>query len=170
MITETEALEQGLREYDSTSMCKRGHTGKRTVLRGSCVECDKQRNAARKRSTRDLHYKQLGNMANHPLYSVYRAMMNRCYNSSTSCWHNYGGLGVTVCDRWKQGDEMQRGFWYFVADMGDRPAHTSIDRIDAGKGYYPENCRWATQEEQIKNRRRYGTVNPGPKRDYREEK
>jgi hypothetical protein len=158
-MTEAEAIKLGLSSYDSTNPCKQGHMDKRRVFTNECMTCRHIRDKSRKRALRENTFKQLGNMGDHPLYSVYRAMMNRCYNQSTSCWCNYGGLGITVCDRWRKGDEIKRGFWYFVDDMGVRPEGTSIDRIDSAGNYEPANCRWATVEEQTKNRRKYGTVN-----------
>lgn len=73
-------------------------------------------------------------------------MWNRCTNEKSGEFSRYGGRGIQVCDRW-------RTFEAFLADMGERPAGTSIDRIDNERGYEPGNCRWATDTEQNRNRR-----------------
>ncbi len=86
----------------------------------------------------------------HPLYSVWRSMINRCRCMTFKQWQDYGGRGITICDRWLV---PKVGFHNFVADMGDRPPGHSLDRIDNSKGYSPENCRWATKKEQQRNQR-----------------
>lgn len=77
-------------------------------------------------------------------------MKARCSNPNKAAYPNYGGRGITVCDAWAN------SFETFLADMGDRPnTKLSLDRIDNEKGYFKENCRWATASEQNANRRPY---------------
>jgi hypothetical protein len=77
-------------------------------------------------------------------YSSWNAMLGRCTNPRHHAFARYGRLGVS--ERW-------RSFEVFLADMGERPPGTSLDRIDNERGYEPGNCRWATAQEQQRNRR-----------------
>lgn len=74
-------------------------------------------------------------------------MRRRCMNPSDVAYPNYGGRGITVCERWNSFDN-------FVEDMGVPASGLSLDRVDNNKGYSPENCRWATVSQQLNNQRR----------------
>lgn len=74
-------------------------------------------------------------------YRAWRHMKSRCYNPNVERYENYGGKGVTVCDRWLN------SFENFYADMGSRPSPLHLlDRYpDVNGNYEPSNCRWATR-------------------------
>jgi len=85
-------------------------------------------------------------------------MKARCGNEKHPNYPNYGGRGITVCDRWRN------SFEAFLADMGLRPSpQHSIDRVNNDGPYTPDNCRWTTDDIQRQNRRSSGpSANASP--------
>lgn len=95
------------------------------------------------RKKRELH-----GMWHSPTYKAWAGMIERCSNPRRQGYENYGGRGIAVCARWRN------SFLAFVRDMGERPEALSLDRFPNNDGNYePGNCRWATREEQNRNKR-----------------
>jgi hypothetical protein len=79
-------------------------------------------------------------------WNSWSSMLKRCRNPKNTNYPNYGGRGISVCDRWSE-------YVNFLADMGERPEGKTLDRINVNGNYEPSNCRWATLSEQQKNKR-----------------
>ena len=80
-------------------------------------------------------------------YYVWCAMIRRCSSPNDPAYHNYGGRGIHVCERWKS-------FIHFIEDMGSRPsAKHTIERMNNKNGYSPENCTWEIRKKQSRNTR-----------------
>ena len=97
-----------------------------------------------------------GGTSKHELIDIYWDMIGRCNRPSHKRYHDYGGRGIRVCQRWLD------DFWQFVDDMGPRPpgrtaggrASWQLDRINNDGNYEPSNTRWASTHQQAVNRRR----------------
>ncbi len=116
--------------FASSSSLQKGHT-KSCGCYAAEVQAKRSENAARRKST----------------YRLWHGLLRRCLKEGSSSYANYGGRGITVCERW-------RVFANFYEDMGDKPSpRHSIDRINNDGNYEPENCRWATPDIQCNNTR-----------------
>lgn len=86
-------------------------------------------------------------LRNTPEYSTWANMKSRCFNKNIPDYKDYGGRGITVCNRWLK-------FENFFSDMGERPIGLTLERINNNKGYFTSNCIWASQTVQARNHRK----------------
>ncbi len=108
-------------------------SGKSTI----CKSCARSRHGELKNGRRTAEYR------------IWSGMRDRCLSETNKAYDNYGGRGITICQRWLD------SFAFFLEDMGRRPSSAySIDRIDNNGNYEPGNCRWATMTTQLRNTRR----------------
>lgn len=80
-------------------------------------------------------------------HAIWRGMLTRCTNPKSTNYADYGGRGISVCERWQR-------FENFIADMGPCPVGWSIDRTNNAGNYEPLNCVWASAKTQANNRRK----------------
>ena len=96
-------------------------------------------------------------LRSHPLYGRWLSMLRRCYNKNNDEYHNYGGRGIRVCERWHD-------IGNFIADVGSPGQGQSLDRINVNGDYAPSNVRWANQREQSWNMRKNIFIEYGGKK------
>ena len=80
-------------------------------------------------------------------YKAWQEAKSRCSNPKRGSFKDYGGRGITMCERWKS------NFPSFLEDMGERPSGFSLERKDVNGNYEPGNCRWIPKVEQGLNKR-----------------
>lgn len=112
---------------------------KGTTVSCGCFQKEQMSKRATERQTKH-------GMATTPTYRTWAGMLARCHKDESPSYPSYGGRGIQVCERWKK-------FESFCEDMGERPADSTLDRIDSNGNYEKDNCRWATNAEQHANKR-----------------
>lgn len=80
-----------------------------------------------------------------PTYTSWRNMVSRCTRPNSTSYEHYRKRGIKLCKRWLVFDN-------FLADMGERPPGTTLDRLDNDGHYEPGNCRWGDKKQQANNR------------------
>jgi len=89
-------------------------------------------------------------MKNSSEYKSWQAMKSRCYNKNNKSYKNYGGRGITICERWRN------SFEHFLEDMKPKPEPKrkySIERINNDGNYEPKNCKWILRILESRNQR-----------------
>lgn len=147
----------GLREKKATWSC-RCDCGANVVAKSSDLRRARKKSCGcllsdtnRALKTKHGHARK-GNQT--PEYKAWGNMRDRCYLTTHISYPHYGGRGIEVCDRWRNGDGRMSGFECFLTDLGPRPSKRhSIDRYPNVDGNYePGNVRWGTTKEQARNR------------------
>ena len=130
----------GSRQYDCLCDCG----GRKVVVQYNLTSGHVRSCGCLQRERRIKH-----GMSSSPEYVAWLNMRDRCFKEQDPNYKNYGGRGITVCDRWKD------SFQNFYEDMGPRPSGLTLERVDNNGNYEPNNCEWATRAAQLSNRRAY---------------
>lgn len=148
-IIETNAISNSTKEVLCKCFCGREKLVKTSYLRDNSVKatscgCKSKEKLKLRKAENNPGFKH--GMYQTRIYRIWAGMLSRCTNPKDYGYSNYGGRGITVCERWMT-------FLNFLEDMKEPEPKMTLDRIDGNDGYYKDNCRWATYATQSRNRR-----------------
>lgn len=83
------------------------------------------------------------------IYKIWEGIKSRCSNSKLSCYKNYGGRGIKVCQEWLHSPTA----FYNWAIANGYEENLTLDREDVNGDYTPQNCRWVDYKTQANNKR-----------------
>lgn len=139
IISLMDARRDGLQWYFTGAPCKHGHVTKRRTNNSVCFGCEQSHRNFRPQGI-TVH-----GLTGTVEHNIWCGIRKRCNNKRSRIYKYYGGKGVKLCARWND-------FANFLADMGPRPSPWhSVERNDSNGDYEPNNCRWATKVEQMRN-------------------
>lgn len=121
--------------------------GNETIVRGAYLLKHTTRSCGCLQQEMRAKWRKTHGMTGTRAHIRWKHMLSRCYNPQSKEYANYGGRGITVCERWRE------SFQAFYEDMGEPPPGLQLERKDNNQGYSPDNCCWATVKQQQRNRR-----------------
>lgn len=138
------AAQSGVRKWKCACEC-----GRIVVVRGDHLRTGNTRSCrCRNSKWADSHIRSSAGATKRPEYQIWYGIIQRCLNPNNRRYPAYGGVGVSICDEWRN------SFDAFLAYLGPRPSAThSVDRINPFGNYEPGNVRWATPSVQSANKR-----------------